>query len=247
MNFIFYIKKKLGVCFDTGGHNLKVDSKGAAKMYGDKGGACAQMALAELIMKANLPIRLRVGNGWVVNVPGGFATMQSSIHRSGDITVENGNTDAEGRLVMGSILTYFSKNSPAEITITHATLTGAALVALSENIAAMYVGDQALAHTLQQAMKEAQDPVWKMPRDRRLLDRLKKGTDADIISTGGPYGGSLNADAFLCHLAAESTKFVHIDAACALMGSSGISADVADMDLFAVRGIFKACETLCKK
>jgi leucyl aminopeptidase len=235
-----------GVCFDTGGHNLKTSADGAACMYADKGGAVAQTVLAELIMKHNLPIKLRLGNGWVVNVPGAFATMQSSIHRVSDLTVENGNTDAEGRLVMGSILAHFAAHQPADITITHATLTGAILTGLSEGIAAMYVDDPELRKVLKRSMRQAQDPVWHMPRDSRLKERLKRHGDADIRSTGHSYGGSLNADAFLTYLAAPSTKFVHIDAACALKGTSGITSDVSDLDIFAVRGFLVAFQQLAQ-
>ena len=228
-----------GVCFDTGGHNLKTDASSAKAMYGDKGGAIAQAQLFELIAQANLPIKVRFGAGWVVNVPGGFATMQSDIFQVGEITIEDGNTDAEGRLVMGSILNYFAQHDPANITTTMATLTGAALIGFGDYMAPMYAKTGPLAKVLQEGMQVAEDPVWHMPRTKAALKKLQGVGDADLYSVGGSYGGSMTADAFLSQLAAKTTQFVHFDIACADTGTLGFTPGVTNMDMFAVRGAFE--------
>lgn len=231
-----------GVCFDTGGNNIKSDPN---LMFMDKGGALAQNALAELIMAMNLPIKLRLGNAWVVNSPGGEATNTNDIYNIGGITVENKNTDAEGRLIMASVLTHFKQNNPAEITQTHATLTGAALVGYGSGTAVVYAS-KSLGGSLMKAMDRVADPVWRGPRDSRYLKDLKN-SDADLTNQGPSYGGSSFADQFLLQFAAPTTQFVHIDAACAIKGSTGITPSVTSGDMFGVRGTYEFLKTVVKK
>lgn len=222
-----------GVCFDTGGNNLKTAPDG---MYGDKGGALSQLALAELIMGMNLPVKLRLGVAWVVNSPGGEATNTHDIYKIGDYTVENKNTDAEGRLVMAPILAFFGKNNPAEFTITQATLTGAARVGFGHTgvlFAPNSVGDSVMA-----AMNKVADPVWRGPRDTRHLKDLKNSV-ADFGNMGGSFGGASIGDMFLCQFASKTTTFMHLDIAAALSTGSGITPKVTSEDLLATRGMYQ--------
>lgn len=239
-----------GVCFDTGGHNIKHDASSQAGMFGDKGGALAQLMLARRIMEDNLPIKLRVANGWVVNVPGARAQMQSDIYTYRVGTAENGNTDAEGRLVMGAILNDLRGGAPADVTMTMATLTGAALVAVGENTGILHAhGDDYVTQFIAQGMLNVHDPIRHLGIDPTNLDVLKKGsTRADLRTTGGSYGGSSTADAFLRWIAtgaikgqedAPVTQFLHFDIACAGAGATGLTPGVTNMDMFAVRGAFE--------
>lgn len=223
-----------GVCFDTGGNNLKTDPNG---MYMDKGGALAQNALAEIIMAMNLPIKLRLGNAWVVNSPGGEATNTNDIYTIGGKTVENKNTDAEGRLIMAPVLAYFANHNPAEVTQTQATLTGSALVGYGSNTAVVYSSNK-IGERLINSMNRVADPAWRGPRDTRYLKDMKQ-TDADLGNMGASYGGSSFADQFLCQFAAPTTEYIHIDSACAIKGSTGITPTVTSGDLFGVRGTYE--------
>lgn len=223
-----------GVCFDTGGNNIKSQPD---LMFMDKGGALAQNALAELIMAMNLPIKLRLGNAWVVNSPGGEATNTNDIYTIGGKTVENKNTDAEGRLIMAAVLAYFAENTPAEITQTHATLTGSALAGYGSGTAVVYASNK-IGGRLMGAMDKVADPVWRGPRDSRYLKEMKQ-SEADLSNQGGAYGGTSYADQFLYQFAAPTTEFIHIDSACAIKGSTGITPSVTYGDLFGVRGTYE--------
>ncbi|MBA4117876.1 MAG: hypothetical protein C0514_03160 [Candidatus Puniceispirillum sp.] len=248
-----------GVCFDTGGHNIKHEPSSQATMYGDKGGALAQIMLARMIMEANLPIALTVSNGWVVNTPGPQAQMQSDIYELFVGTAENGNTDAEGRLVMGAILNSARESKPFDVTITMATLTGAALVAVGQNTGIIHAkGSDPVTPFLVDGTKRVHDPVRHLGIDPRNLELLKAGTTrADVRTTGGSYGGSSTADAFLRWIATAPiktepkdtpvTQFVHYDIACAGAGSTGLTPGVKDMDMFAVRGAFEGLKNYLEK
>lgn len=221
-----------GVCFDTGGNNIKKDP---SFMYADKGGALAQLALAELIMGMGLPIELRVGIAWVINSPGGEATNTHDIYRIGKYTVENLNTDAEGRLIMASILAHFAENNPAEFTQTQATLTGAARIGYGST-AVLYCPNRVADIMI--SMDKVADPVWRGPRDTRHLEGLKNSV-ADLGTKVGTEGGSSVADQFLCQFAAPSTTFVHVDSAAAIRSGTGITPSVTNGDMFGVRGTYE--------
>lgn len=229
-----------GVCFDTGGHNLKVPSSGQADMFADKGGALFQTLLARLIMENNLPLKLRLGNGWVMNVPGGTAQIQSDIYTllSG-ITIENSDTDAEGRLVMGAILDYFRSLGGADVTMTAATLTGAAVIAGGPNSGLMFAKESPLKDDLMAGMRMAGDPILPMLIDARHRKTLQEGTNADYKSYGGPSGGAATADAFLRLITHPKTQFVHFDVAASIGGTPGFTPGVTKMDLMGLRGAYE--------
>lgn len=234
-----------GVCFDTGGHNLKTQSEHAAGMFADKGGALSQLMLATLIMEADLPVRLRLANGWVVNVPGPHAQMQSDIYKTKAGFMENGDTDAEGRLVLASILNYFAQNDPAQVTMTAATLTWAQLVATGKNTGLFHAKSKdPFTGFLVQGMKDAKDPMIHHGIDPRFLADLKKASKrADLVTCTVLEGDSANADAFLRLHTSDKTQYAHADIASVGTGTSGLTPGVEDLDMFYVFGAFEAIKS----
>lgn len=199
-----------GVCFDTGGLDLKT-ATGMALMKKDMGGAANVMGLALMIMDAGLPVDL------TVLVPAVENSVSSNSFRPGDIyksrkgiTVQIDNTDAEGRLVLADALAY-ADETPPDLLIDMATLTGAARVALGPELAPFFTDDEALAGKLSLAAKETADPVWRMPLwmgyDKDLRTRA-----ADITnSPSGGMAGSINAALFLKRFVTASPSWVHLD------------------------------------
>jgi len=199
-----------GVCFDSGGLDLKTSS-GMLNMKKDMGGAAHVLGLARMIMMGKLPVRLRVLIPAVENSVSGDALRPLDIvkSRSGR-TVEIGNTDAEGRLVLADALSEALSEKPA-LVLDFATLTGAARVAMGPELPAMFVNDDSLADDLLQAAKAEGDPVWRMPlwRDyRRFLD----SDIADINNTSStPQGGAITAALFLQEFVDDATPWAHFD------------------------------------
>jgi leucyl aminopeptidase len=199
-----------GVCFDTGGLDIKT-ATGMALMKKDMGGAANVMGLALMIMDAGLPVDL------TVLVPAVENSISSNAFRPGDIyksrkgiTVQIDNTDAEGRLVLADALAY-ADETPPDLLIDMATLTGAARVALGPELAPFFTDDEDLAGKLLLAAKEAADPVWRMPLwmgyDKDLRTRA-----ADITnSPSGGMAGSINAALFLKRFVTASPSWIHFD------------------------------------
>lgn len=184
-----------GVAFDTGGLNLK--TSGMALMKKDMGGAAHALALARLIMSAELPVRLYCCVPAVENAIGPNAFRPSDILKSRKgLTVEIDDTDAEGRLILADALTRASELKP-ELLIDFATLTGAARVALGPDLAPLYTDDEKLAADIASASKQVGDPVWRMPLWPGYEAGLKSPI-ADMKNLGdGPMGGSITAALFL--------------------------------------------------
>ncbi|MGB8894513.1 MAG: leucyl aminopeptidase family protein [Pseudolabrys sp.] len=185
-----------GVCFDTGGLDIKPDT-GMLKMKKDMGGAATALALAHMIMACDLKVRLRVIIPAVENSISGtsFRPRDVYVSRKG-ISVEIGNTDAEGRLILADALTLADEDKPALI-IDFATLTGAARVALGPEVAPFFTDDDALAGELVRAGAAENDPLWRMPLWRpyeAMLD--SKVADLNNVATGG-HGGAITAALFL--------------------------------------------------
>lgn len=199
-----------GVCFDTGGLNIK-SSAGMKLMKKDMGGAAQVLGLAKMVMQLNLPVRLRVLIPAVENSIAGNALRPSDVltARQGT-TVEIGNTDAEGRLVLADALTEASGESPA-LLIDCATLTGAARVAVGAEIAALFCNDDATAQTLLRLGAEQDDPLWQLPLHvpyRSLLE--SKVADLNNISSTA-YGGAITAALFLREFIGCQTPWIHLD------------------------------------
>lgn len=199
-----------GVCFDTGGLDLKPAS-GMRLMKKDMGGAAHALALAQMIMQADLPVRLRVLIPAVDNAVAGNAMRPGDIFksRSGQ-TVEISNTDAEGRLILADVLTEAASQNPAVI-IDFATLTGAARVALGPELPALFCNNDVLADALLTAAKREADPLWRLPLWPGYRSQVESQiADLDNAPEGG-MAGAITAALFLERFVPESVLWAHID------------------------------------
>jgi leucyl aminopeptidase len=199
-----------GVCFDTGGLNLKTGSY-MDLMKKDMGGAAIALGLAQAIMAANLPVRLRLLIGAVENAigPGAFRPGDIFPSRKG-ITVEIGNTDAEGRLVLADLLTAASETSP-DLILNFATLTGAARVALGPELVPFYTRQDELAQALNAQGMAQNDPLWRLPLWAGYDSWLESAVaDVNHISSS-PMAGSITAALFLGRFVDEATAWAHFD------------------------------------
>ena len=199
-----------GVVFDTGGLNLKPGSS-MALMKKDMGGAANVLGLAHMVMSAKLPVRLRVLIPAVENAVSGDAFRPGDVLASRNgMTVEIGNTDAEGRLVLADALTLADDDDP-DLIIDMATLTGAARVALGPDLPPLYTTDGSFADRALSIGEEIDDPIWPMPlhpRYRTMLD--SKIADINHISSGG-FAGSITAALFLREFVSKAKAWVHLD------------------------------------
>ncbi|HYD97858.1 MAG TPA: leucyl aminopeptidase family protein [Alphaproteobacteria bacterium] len=199
-----------GVCFDSGGLDIK-PAEGMKLMKKDMGGAANVLGLARMIMAANLPVRLRVLVPAVENSVSGnaFRPMDILPTRKG-LSVEIGNTDAEGRLVLCDALAEGDDEQPA-LLVDLATLTGAARVALGPDLPALFCNDDALADELMACGRDQDDPLWRLPLWPGYKAMLKSKI-ADLNNApGGPFGGAITAALYLEHFVAKTTKWIHID------------------------------------
>jgi len=199
-----------GVCFDTGGLDLK-PSSAMLLMKKDMGGAAMALGLAYMIMHAGLPVRLRVLIPAVENAVSGNAYRPGDVltSRSGK-TVEIGNTDAEGRLVLADALTAADEEEP-DLLIDFATLTGAARVAVGTEISATFTDDDELFALIERHAKAENDPVWRLPLwddYRELID--SKVAEINNSGTSG-FGGAITAGLFLKEFVEKSKSWVHFD------------------------------------
>ena len=199
-----------GVCFDTGGLDLKND-QGMKLMKKDMGGGAHALGLAQMIVEAKLPVRLRVLVPAVENAVAGNAIRPLDIIRSRKgLTVEIGNTDAEGRLVLADALAEASRERP-EMIVDFATLTGAARVALGPELPALFCNDEALAGDLARHAAAEADPVWRMPLWRSYRKQLdSKAADLNNISSQ-PHAGAIIAALFLQEFVAAGVPWAHFD------------------------------------
>ncbi|MEM7268996.1 MAG: leucyl aminopeptidase family protein [Pseudomonadota bacterium] len=199
-----------GVCFDTGGLDLKT-AAGMRMMKKDMGGAANVLALASMIMARALKVRLRVLIPAVENSVSGNAFRPGDVltSRKG-LTVEIGNTDAEGRLVLADAMALASEETP-EIMIDMATLTGAARVAMGTELAPVFCNDDALSDGILAGGAAVRDPVWRMPLYDPYDDDLKSPI-ADLDNApGGGYGGAITAALFLRRFVGEGIPWAHFD------------------------------------
>ncbi len=198
-----------GVCFDTGGLNIK-PSSGMLLMKKDMGGAATVMGLAQMIMQLGLPIRLRVLVAAVENVIAGNALKPRDIlsSRKG-LTVEVNDTDAEGRLVLADALTLACE-AATDLVISMATLTGAARVAVGPDLAPYYTDDSALAAALESGAGAGCDPVWRLPFHTPYESVIEPGI-ADLDNAPGwGFAGSITAALFLRRFV-EGPRYMHFD------------------------------------
>ncbi|WP_417409088.1 leucyl aminopeptidase family protein [Hoeflea sp.] len=199
-----------GVCFDTGGLDIKPSSS-MLNMKKDMGGAANVMALAMMVMDAGLPVDLRV------LVPAVENSISASAFRPGDVltsrkglTVQIDNTDAEGRLVLADALTYACEEQP-ELLIDMATLTGAARVALGPDLPPFYTDDETLASALALASADVVDPLWRMPL-YKPYEADVKAKIADLTNApAGGFAGSITAALFLKRFVGSDISWAHFD------------------------------------
>lgn len=199
-----------GVCFDTGGLNLK-QGPGMALMKKDMGGAAHVLALARLIMQAKLPVRL------LVLVPAVENSVSGNAYRPGDViatrkglSIEIGNTDAEGRIVLSDALTYACEHEP-DLVIDYATLTGAARTAMGTDLPPIFSNDIAIANEITASGEIEEDPLWVLPLYQPYKELLSSQI-ADLNNMSKtPFGGCITAALFLEHFVDADTDWVHID------------------------------------
>jgi leucyl aminopeptidase len=199
-----------GVCFDTGGLDLK-PSSAMLLMKKDMGGAANVLGLASMIMAAKLPVRLRVLIPAVENSVSGNAFRPGDVLQSHKgLTVEIGNTDAEGRLVLADAMSLADTEAP-DLMIDMATLTGAARVALGPDLPPFYSDDVELVGEINDQAASNHDPLWNMPLwngyDQNLSSEI---ADVNHISTGG-FAGSITAALFLRRFVEQTKSWVHFD------------------------------------
>ena len=199
-----------GVCFDSGGLDIKPAS-GMRLMKKDMGGAAHAIGLADLVMSAALPVRLRLLVPAVENAIAGNA------YRPGDVlatrkglTVEVDNTDAEGRIVLSDALTEGAADTP-DLMIDFATLTGAARIALGTDLPAMFSNDETVAAGVAEAGRDVHDEVWRMPLHAPYRALIESKV-ADIMNgSSQPYGGAITAALFLQAFVPDEIPWAHFD------------------------------------
>ena len=199
-----------GVCFDSGGLDIKPGA-GMLLMKKDMGGAAHALALARLIMGARLPVRLHLLIPAVENAIAGNAFRPGDVLKSrAGITVEIGNTDAEGRLVLGDALTRAGEKEP-ELVIDFATLTGAARVAVGPDLPALFTREDGTAQEILDAGLAVDDPCWRLPLYDGYREYLKSDI-ADINNAGSSgFAGSSTAALFLDRFVPAGTDWIHFD------------------------------------
>ncbi len=199
-----------GVCFDTGGYDLK-PSAAMLRMKKDMGGAAMMLGLARLIMERDLPVRLQLRLGCVENSVSGEAMRPSDViaTRKG-LHVEIGNTDAEGRLVLCDLLAEACEHEPAFL-LDAATLTGAARTALGPDLPALFSNDDRLAAALLKAGVAVHDPLWRLPMHDGY-DGWLSSPVADLNNVSSkPMAGAIIAALFLRRFVDRSIAWAHVD------------------------------------
>jgi leucyl aminopeptidase len=197
-----------GVCFDTGGLDIKPDS-GMLNMKKDMGGAATALALAHMIMARGLKVRLRVLIPAVENSIAGSSFRPRDVYTSRKgISVEIGNTDAEGRLILADALALADDDNP-ELIADFATLTGAARVALGPDVPPFFTDDEALAGELMKYAAAENDPLWRLPL-WRPYEAMLESKVADINNVGGSQGGAITAALFMRRFVTVKS-WLHID------------------------------------
>ncbi len=199
-----------GVVFDTGGNDLKLGGT-MLRMKKDMGGAAIALGLAQLIVAADLPVRLELRLGCVENSLSGSAMRPMDVLRSRrGLTVSVRNTDAEGRLVLADLLAEASDSLP-DVLIDFATLTGAARVALGPDLPALFCNDDVLADRMVLAARAAHDPVWRLPLFAGY-NYLLDSHDGDLNNVADkPYAGAIVAALFLQRFIAPGQHWLHLD------------------------------------
>lgn len=201
-----------GLTFDSGGLNIKPGDY-MRNMKGDKSGACAVLGIMRAIAQLKPNVEVHGIIGAAENMPGGNAYRPDDVIRAKNGKyIEIDNTDAEGRVTLADALSYASELNPDKI-IDLATLTGACMVALGEYTAGLFTNAPDFAEEIKKAAKKAGERVWELPMDDERLRKKIKNTIADVVNSGGRYGGAITAAMFLEEFVGEGIKWVHLDIA----------------------------------
>lgn len=199
-----------GVCFDSGGLDLK-SAKGMRLMKKDMGGAAHALGLARLVMAAALPVRLRVVVAAVENALSGNALRPGDVIRTRKgLTIEIENTDAEGRLVLCDALVEAGREKP-DLLLDFATLTGAARIALGTDIPALFCPQDEMATELLRCAESEQDPVWRLPLYEPYRAMLESKVADLVNASDSPYAGAITASLFLREFVPEDLPWAHFD------------------------------------
>jgi leucyl aminopeptidase len=199
-----------GVCFDSGGLDIK-SSSSMKLMKKDMGGGAQVLGLASMIRDASLPVRLRVLIPAVENSISGSALRPLDVVRSrSGTTIEIGNTDAEGRVILADALTEASSEAPA-LLLDFATLTGAARVALGGDLPALFCNDEETARALLQKADSEADPLWRMPLFKPYRKQIESKVADLINATDSPLAGAITAALFLQEFVGSGIPWAHID------------------------------------
>jgi leucyl aminopeptidase len=199
-----------GVCFDTGGYDLK-PSAAMLRMKKDMGGAAILLGVAQAVMALDLPVRLKLAIGCVENSISGAAMRPSDILQThAGVSVEIGNTDAEGRLVLCDLLAHAAAEQP-DWWIDAATLSGAARVALGPDLPALFCNNADMASLILQSGDAVEDPLWQLPLFPGYASWLDSPV-ADLNNVSAkPFAGAIVAALFLQRFVPKSTRWAHID------------------------------------
>lgn len=230
-----------GVCFDSGGLNLK-SAQNMLMMKKDMGGAAHVLGLAQMIMQSKLPIRLHVLIPVVENAISG-----SAYHPGDVITMRNGktvevtNTDAEGRLILADVLTKASEEKP-DLIIDFATLTGAARAALGTEIVMMFSNDAAIAKGVLDCAAGEQDPLWQMPLYQPYHSMLESSIADMTNSSSEPYGGAITAALFLEAFVDRKVPWIHFDIMAMNLKSRPGRPEGGEAQM--LRGMFAICQSM---
>ena len=201
-----------GLTFDSGGLNIKPGDF-MRSMKGDKTGACNVIAIMKAMSELKPRLEVHGFIGAAENMPGGGAYRPDDIIRMfNGKTVEVDNTDAEGRIVLGDTLAFASKQEPLFM-MDMATLTGACVVALGPYTAGIFGNDGELAASFSDASKMTGERVWELPMDDERLKKKIRSEIADVVNSGGRYGGAITAAMFLREFVGEGIKWLHMDIA----------------------------------
>jgi len=201
-----------GLTFDSGGLNIKPGDY-MRTMKIDKSGACAVLGIMKAVAELKPDVEIHGLIGAAENMPGGNAYRPDDIIRAKNgKTIEIDNTDAEGRVTLADVLSYASELKP-DIIIDMATLTGACMVALGEYTAGLFSNDDDLARSLEEASRKTGERVWRLPLDDERLRKKIRSNVADVVNSGGRYGGAITAAMFLEEFVGEGIKWAHLDIA----------------------------------
>ena len=201
-----------GITFDSGGLNIKPGDY-MRSMKGDKTGACNVLAVMRAVAGTRPDFEVHGFAGAAENMPGGGAYRPDDVIRMfNGKTVEVDNTDAEGRVVLGDVLAYASGSKPSVI-IDMATLTGACVVALGPYTAGAFGNDRELVASFREASAKTGERFWELPMDDDRLKKKIRSEIADVLNSGGRYGGAITAAMFLREFVGEGIKWLHLDIA----------------------------------